>query len=53
MIHTCNEREWYVYDYLIPSLESQGLLPHQIKVWHDYKKIGNLKSFLNSLKWIE
>ncbi len=52
MIHACNQREWYVYEYLIPSLVKQGIQEDDIKVWHDYKKIGNLQSFVASMKWI-
>ena len=52
MIHTCNKREWYVYDFLIPSLIKQGISKDEIKVWHDYKRIGNLQSFIES-KWKE
>ena len=53
MIHTCNKRQWYVYDFLIPSLVNQGIQQQQITVWHDYKRLGNLGSFLSSLDWIE
>ena len=52
MIHTCNKREWYVYEYLIPSLVQQGIGQDQIKVWHDYKRIGNLQSFIESCKYV-
>lgn len=51
MIHACNAREWYVYDYLVPSLIEQGLPQSNIVVWHDYKKIGNLHSCLKSYQW--
>lgn len=52
MIHTCNQREWYVFDFLIPSLVEQGIDKQDIKVWHDYTRIGNLKSFAASMKWV-
>ena len=52
MIHTCNQREWYVYDYLIPSLYKQGIRKKDIEVWHDYKRLGNLGSFIGSMDWI-
>lgn len=52
MIHTCNKREWYVYQFIIPSLLEQGIKKEQIIVWHDYKRRGNLKSWLASLEWI-
>ena len=53
MIHTCNSRQWYVYDFLIPSLVEQGIEEQDIKVWHDYTRIGNLQSFVASMKWIK
>ena len=52
MIHTCNDREWYVKDYLVPSLIEQGAKEEDIIVWHDYDCIGNLASFVASCKWI-
>ncbi len=52
MIHTCNAREWYVYDFLLPSLVKQGIDVTDIKVWHDYERLGNLKSFVASMKWV-
>ena len=53
MIHTCNKREWYVYNFLIPSLVNQGIQQNQIEIWHDYERVGNLGSFLQSLNWIK
>ena len=52
MIHTCNKRQWYVYEFLIPSLYQQGFKKDDIIVWHDYKRIGNLGSFIGSMDWI-
>lgn len=46
MIHACPAREWYVNDYLIPSLEDQGI--EDITVWMDKDRRGNLMSCLNS-----
>lgn len=51
MIHTCNAREWYVYDYLVPELKRQGLPQQNLLIWHDYKRIGNLHSCLQSYDW--
>lgn len=51
MIHTCNKREWYVYEYLVPSLLEQDLPHNNIIVWHDYERIGNLHSCLLSFQW--
>ena len=52
MIHTCNEREWYVKDYLVPSLMDSGIAEEDIIVWHDFDCIGNLASFVASCMWI-
>lgn len=52
IIHVCNKREWYVQDYLVPSLLLQGIKQQEIKIWHDYNSIGNLRSFLASLEWV-
>ena len=52
MIHTCNDREWYVKDHLIPSLIDVGIDEENIIVWHDYDGIGNLASFIASCRWI-
>ena len=53
LIHACNAREWYVYEYLVPAILQQGLPHDNIIVWHDYKRIGNLHSFIQSLKWLQ
>ena len=52
IIHTCNEREWYVSKFLIPSLVDQGIKQQEIKIWHDYKEEGNLRSFVASMRWV-
>ena len=52
LIHTCNKREWYVKDYLVPSLIEQGIEEDHIIVWHDYDEIGCLASFVASCEWI-
>lgn len=52
MIHTCNSREWYVDDYLVPSMVEQGISRKDITVWRDKNSEGNLASFVNSCKWI-
>lgn len=52
MIHVCNDREWYVKDYLLPSMLDMGIPEKNITVWHDKKAIGNLASFVASCEWI-
>ena len=44
MIHTCLEREWYVVEYLIPSMVEQGIPEENIEVWLDKNRDGNLLS---------
>lgn len=48
MIHACPEREWYVNDFLIPSMLDQGISRDEIVVWLDRSHIGNLASCLAS-----
>lgn len=48
MIHACPRREWYVNDYLVPSLIEQGIDPENIAVWLDSDGIGNLASCIES-----
>ena len=52
MIHSCNERKWYVDDFLVPSLLEQGIKEDQIVIWNDNEGVGNLESFARSAKWI-
>ena len=46
LIHACPAREWYVNDFLIPSMMEQGIKRDQIEVWMDDKGMGNLISFM-------
>lgn len=48
MIHTCVQREWYVYGYLLSEIYAQGASPHEIEVYIDTEKKGNLQSCLES-----
>lgn len=48
MIHTCLQREWYVNDYLIPSMLEQGIKNENIIVYVDRQKQGCLKSSIDS-----
>ena len=42
IIHACPERMWYVDDYLVPLLVSQGI--DDLDIWCDYPRYGNLES---------
>lgn len=48
MIHTCPKREWYVNDYIIPSMLEQGIYRDNIIIYSDTKLQGNLKSSVES-----
>ena len=52
LIHLCNEREWYVKDYLIPSMMLQGIDGDDIWLWQDLACEGNLKATINAFKYI-
>ena len=52
MIHTHPSRNYYVDNFLIPSLINQGIDEDDIYVVLDSDSMGNLKSFLYSLKMI-
>lgn len=48
MIHACNQRMWYVRDFLIPSMLGQGIEPDHILVYRDKNSIGNLRAWVDS-----
>lgn len=49
LIHSCNDRQWYVDNFLIPSLLEQGINREDIHVYQDVEKKGNLEAFVDSL----
>lgn len=44
LIHACRAREWYVNDFLIPSMTAQGIHKEDIEVWMDSNNDGCLFS---------
>lgn len=48
IIHTCPKREWYVKEFLVPSMIAQGIEKDNIKVWSDTEGIGNLRATMKS-----
>ena len=50
MIHSCNQREWYVDNFLIPSMIAQGISEDDIYKYNDTRKDGNLLAFVKSCK---
>ena len=53
MIHTYPKREWYVNEFLIPSMLEQGIKEEDIIVWNDDKGYGNLKSWAKSCEYVK
>ena len=50
MIHACPQRLWYVENFLIPSMKTQGIPRADITVWCDRDGKGNLLSFVESCR---
>ena len=48
LIHSCNQRLWYVKDFLIPSMINQGIEPSHILIYRDVNCIGNLRAWVDS-----
>ena len=46
LIHACENRMWYVEDYLIPSMYEQGI--NTVDAWVDVDRDGNLQSCMQS-----
>lgn len=50
MIHACNQRMWYVDNFLVPSLLQQGIKEDDIYVYCDKDREGNLMSWVKSCR---
>lgn len=50
MIHTCKQREWYVQQYLVPSLLEQGIPKRAINIRLDKDEIGCLESTMKAFQ---
>ena len=44
IIHTCQDRLWYVEEYLLPSMLEQGILRENISIYVDRHNLGNLEA---------
>lgn len=53
MIHACPDREWYVEQYLVPSILEQGIPPDDVTIWMDRNRKGNLRSWVDSCHSLE
>jgi hypothetical protein len=51
IIHTCLDREWYVREYLIPDMVSQGIDENNIEVWLDKDRDGCLLSCMKCFQY--
>lgn len=50
LIHTCKEREWYVRDFLVPSMVKQGIEYNNIFIYIDSRHEGNLLSCMDAFE---
>ena len=50
MIHSCNQRKWYVDKYLVPSMLEQNIDEEDILIYLDSSNDGCLQSFINSIQ---
>lgn len=50
MVHSCNDRQWYVDEFLVPALLDQGISEEDIFIYRDKTSIGNLRAFYMSCK---
>lgn len=48
LIHACPQRRWYVDEFLIPSMLSQGISSDDIEVFMDEDRKGNLFSCMDA-----
>ena len=51
MIHSIPKRQWYVDDFIIPSMIKQGIKPEEIIVHCDTQRRGNLFSCMDAFKF--
>ena len=51
MIHSTPKRQWYVEDFLIPSMVEQGIFSKEIMVYCDRKGKGNLFSCMDAFRY--
>ena len=51
MIHSAPSRQWYVDNFLIPSMMEQGIEEHEIVVRCDTARKGNLISCMDAFKY--
>ena len=52
LIHTCKDREWYVDNFLIPSMVKQGIEYNNIYKYIDNNKEGNLLACMNAFEMV-
>lgn len=52
IIHTCLDREWYVQEFLMPSMIEQGIPSDNIEMWLDSNKDGCLFSCMKCFEYV-
>ena len=53
LIHSCNNRDWYVKEHLIPSMLKQEIEDSDIITYLDVDNEGNLQSFIKSIDLLD
>lgn len=53
LVHTCKEREWYVRDFLVPSMVKQGIEYNNIFIYIDSRREGNLAACMKAFQQVE
>ena len=51
-IHCCPKREWYVNEFLVPSMFEQGIQKDDILIYNDVLKRGNLRAWVESCEML-
>ena len=51
LIHTCKDREWYVDQFLIPSMVKQGIDINNINIYIDSNREGNLLACIGAFSF--
>lgn len=52
LIHSCEQRHWYVNEYLVPSMVQQGISKEDIEIFNDTDHLGNLKAFMLTMLYV-
>ena len=53
VIHCCPQRAKYVWNYLVPLMQKQGIDLAEIYVYNDIKRLGNLHAFMDCCRHLQ